>query len=109
MKTKQSRCLFTTVVVQLVICFELTESKCEFSGNPGVKRTENIVAISWRGAVKDGNNNDEYIVEFCRKQASYYLLFISTTYLYIVEWMLDWIFSFRQKKIAHNSNSQKTK
>ena len=73
MKTKQSRCLFTTVVVQLVICFELTESKCEFSGNPGVKRTENIVAISWRGAVKDGNKDDEYIVEFCRKQASYYL------------------------------------
>ena len=42
-----------------------------------IKET-NIVAISWRGAVKDGKD-EEYIVEFCRKQASYYLS-ISTTY-----------------------------
>ena len=80
MKTKHLRCLFTTAVVQLVIWFELTESKCKFSGNPGVERIKetNIVAISWRGAVKDGKD-EEYIVEFCRKQASYYLS-ISTTY-----------------------------
>ena len=77
MKTKHLRCLLTTAVVQLVILFELTESKCKFSGNPGVERiketNQQIVAISWRGAVKDGKD-EEYIVEFCRKQASYYIL-----------------------------------
>ena len=73
-KTKHLRCLFTIEVVQLVIWFKLTESKtCKWSGDPGVQKKEkdNIVAISCRGAIS--GKDDEYIVEFCQKQARYYL------------------------------------
>ena len=67
-KTNYLKCVFIIEVVQLILWVKLTEP-CTFTGKPSTQLLQNVVTISWRGAISGNKKDDEYVVEACRIQA----------------------------------------